>query len=192
MPLATHELVHIAHPLGGQAQAMATLRGGGVHQADALLGTWATETGILNRVVALRALDPPEGEVDTLGHDDGRLLGEVRRRMTVRRAVNAVVLASPVLELRQYTPHAGQCATFLDAMLSALQHRERYSLCAGVWTTRERGHDVVVHLWGYRAFDERVTVRNAAMRDDAWNAYRAYIRPLLATMHSTLLVRVSP
>jgi hypothetical protein len=77
-------------------------------------------------------------------------------------------------------------------MLAALPHRERYSPCAGVWTSRERGRDVVVHLWAYRSYDDRLAARAAAARDEAWAAYRSSLPPLLAAMHATLLVPIAP
>lgn len=187
----THELVHVTHPLGAQEQALAALRDERAHSAHALLGVWAAETGVLNRVVALWSCNGSEGEAGTLGDDDWSSGGEVRQRMTARRALDAAAIAAPIVELRQYAPHAGKCEAFVAAMLDALPHRERYSPCAGMWTTRERGHDVVVHMWAYRTFDERVTARTAAMRNDAWGVYRKAIRPMLASMRSTLLTAVS-
>lgn len=192
MTVATHELVAVTHPLGEQDVAREALGAERARRPGALLGAWSTETGILNRVVALWTVDDASTGAGTNGDDDWLSGREVRRRMTARRRLATETLSAPLLELRRYAPHPGQCETFVTALLDALPHREKYSPCAAVWTTQERGRDVVVHLWSYRSFDARLSARRAAMRDEGWEVYRKAIRPMLQAMHSTLLSPLAP
>lgn len=192
MAAVTHELAYVTHPLGQQGTAREALRAERARRPDALLGAWGAETGILNRIVALWSVEGASMGAGTAGDDDWLSGSEVRRRMTARRRIANEALSAPLLELRHYAPHRGQCEAFVAALLDALPHREKYSPCAAVWTTQERGCDVVVHLWSYRTFDERLSARDAAMRDEGWAAYRQAIRPMLQAMHSTLLVPVTP
>jgi NIPSNAP len=182
-----HVLESIPHALGAQASAVEALHESCGDRVGVILGAWATEYGTLNRVVALREWTGDRSDDSTAG-DDWLSAEPVRRYLTPRRGLRTELLASPLLELRLYAPQPGQCERFVDALLTALPHRERYSPCAGVWTSRERNRDVVVHLWSYRSFDARLQARAAAMQDESWGAYRITIRPLLAAMQASLLM----
>jgi hypothetical protein len=192
VPGDLHELVFAPHALGDQPAAVRALRDEESARRDALLGAWSAEYGVLNRLVSLWALATPApgATAGTIGTGDWLAAEPVVRRMANRRAFDAEAAAAPLLELRQYAPRPGQRDAFVAALLEALPYRERYSPCAGIWTTSERGSDVVVHLWGYRSFEARLQARAAAMRDSAWDAYRVSIRPMIAAMHAVLLVPV--
>ena len=45
-----------------------------------------------------------------------------------------------------------------------------------------------IHLWRYKNLEERFKARGDAMKDPDWQAYLAKGPPLLAEMHSTLLM----
>lgn len=186
-----HVLESLPHALGEQASAVEALHERRGDRLGVLLGAWATEYGALNRVVALREWMGDRSGGSTAG-DDWLSAEPVRRYMTPRRELRTELLASPLLELRIYAPEPGQGERFVDALLTALPHRERYSPCAGVWTSRERNRDVVVHLWPYRSFDERMQARATAMQDESWGAYRIAIRPLIAAMQASLLTPLLP
>lgn len=154
-----------------------------------LLGAWTSEYGTLNRVVSLWSA--PAAGAQTPDYDDW-LVGEmVRKPLDVRRPFDARAVAAPLFELRQYAMQPGAVEPFIAALLTALPYRERYSPCGGLWTTRERGRDVAVHLWPYTSFAARQEARERAQRDPRWNEYRAAIRPLVAAMHASLLVPLS-
>lgn len=180
-----HELVLAPHRLGGQAAAVQSLRERSAARPGTLLGAWTSEYGPLNRVVSLwsEAADAPEGA----DSDDWLATEPVRKMLRVRRAFVAVATSAPLAELRQYALQPGAGERFVAALLAALPYRERYSPCAGLWTTRERGRDVAVHLWPYASFDERLAARERAQRDPRWNDYRVTIRPLVAAMQAALL-----
>nr|WP_240980481.1 NIPSNAP family protein [Ramlibacter agri] len=87
-----------------------------------------------------------------------------------------------------YAARPGQCDDFLAALLQALPFRERYSPCAAVWKSSERDVEIAVHLWAYENLQQRMAARSAAMQDPDWSAYRASIRPMLASLQAWLLL----
>lgn len=186
MEPVTHELVHSPHALARQEDALRAVRARR-DRGGQLLGLWNAETGTQNRIVSLWAIDDPARTAGTDGRDAWMSADEVHRGLVARRAVATHLLASPLVELRRYAPHAGQCETFVSALLRALPHRERYSPCAGLWTSREGDRDIVVHLWAYPSYEARLTARAAAHRDAAWSEYRVAIRAMLGPMHATLM-----
>lgn len=183
-PDRRHELVFTPHALGGQAAAVQGLHDDAQGRPGDLLGAWTCEYGPLNRVVSLWREPAAESAP---GDDDWVATAPVRKTLTVRRAYDAQHAAAPLAELRQYALQPGAVETFVAALLAALPHRERYSPCAGLWTTQERGRDVAVHLWPYASFAARLAAREAAQRDPQWNEYRIAIRPLVAAMQASLL-----
>jgi hypothetical protein len=192
--VAGHQLMVRPHALGAQAAARDEVVRDAQHRGDALLGMWQTEYGPVNRVVALWELTTPArlDATPTIDHDSWLIDDPVRHPLAIRRGVNRDALASALVEWRQYTPHPEHCETFVAALLAALPHRERYSPCIGVWTSREAGRNTVIHLWGYRSFDERNIARTRAAANPGWAVYRTAIRPLIASMRATLLTPLTP
>ncbi|MFO1302174.1 MAG: NIPSNAP family protein [Burkholderiales bacterium] len=188
--MATHELLHLTHPLGAQDAALEAVRTRS-HRHGPPIAVWNAETGTQNRIVSLWALDGDRSVPATTGGEDWLDGDHVSRTLEACRPVAADSLRAPLVELRCYAPHPGQCGSFVTALLDALPHRERHSPCAGLWTTRQRDRDVVVHLWPYASYDARLAARAAAHRDPAWGEYRARIRPMLAAMHATLMSPVA-
>lgn len=189
MPISVmpNELIFDTHPAGAQQACLQALPSAPIASATRLLQAWATECGPLNRVVTLW-----QGEIGDDASERERALDwmegqRVSRLLSPRREVVASLLASPLLELRMYATHRGRCEDFVQALLAALPFRERYSPCAGLWTTRERGTDVAVHLWAYDSLETRMQARARAAADADWSRYRASIRPLLQHMQAVLL-----
>jgi len=180
-----HALVLTPHALGAQEAAVRSLRAESAQRPGALLGAWTGEYGPLNRVVALWTEAADAAAV--ADSDDWLATAPVRKVLAVRRTFDPPGASAPLAELRQYAMHPGALEPFVAALLAALPYRERYSPCAGLWTTRERDRDVAVHLWPYASFDARLAARRDAQRDPQWNDYRAAIRPLIAAMQATLL-----
>lgn len=186
---AVHALTWEGFALGAQAQAFSELAARAT-PGQRRLATWTTEYGPLNRLVSL--WDAPSGATAATASlaPDWLDPGQSHAVLTPQRALRTDLLQAPLLELRMYAAHEGRCGDFLQALLAALPHRERYSPCAGVWKAHERGRDVVVHLWAYENLEARMAARTAAMGDASWSIYRATIRPMLARMQAFLLVPV--
>lgn len=193
---ASHALVLTAHPLGGQAEALRAASAGRAKHEGRCLAVWATESGPLNRVVALwKRYDPgPDGAPASRAPAGGALDWLDGRPLTyplrARRGVREHLLAAPLLELRMYATHAGRCEEFIGALLAALPYRERHSPCVGLWSTHERGRDIAVHLWAYDSCDQRLRARRDAAADSGWAAYRRRIPPLLQHTQALLLAPV--
>ena len=58
----------------------------------------------------------------------------------------------------------------------------------GAWTGEVPQPNEWIHLWRYKNLQERFEARAAAMKDPEWQTYLAKGPPLLAEMHSTLLM----
>ncbi len=162
---------------------------------DGLIAAWATEYGPLNRVLTLRNARTEDAASEksetTETPDDWLAPRNMVRQLEVRRPLRMDLLAKPLHELRMYAARPGRCEEFVEALVGALRYRERYSPCAGVWTTRERGVDLAVHLWSYDSLEQRMAARDAALRDADWSSYRASIRPLLVNLQAWLLTSVA-
>ncbi|MES2975175.1 MAG: NIPSNAP family protein [Pseudomonadota bacterium] len=192
MGAMVHELVADFFEAGGQAGAVERLKAAQATRRQKLIAAWTPEYGLLNRLTTLW-----EGDADALppgaGADpdtDWMSSASTSHVLVPRRPVRMDQLAAPILELRTYAMHEGRCETFVNALLTALPHREKYSLNAGVWTTRERGVDLVYHLWTYESLAQRMAARDGAMKDEGWSIYRASIRPLLRGLKASLLTPV--
>jgi len=189
-------LTFYGHHLGRQTDAIASAQAESRKRRIDPLSMFVTEYGPLNRLVTLghAHTDGIESErkrfVDTSGMD--WLNHEtLHYALEPRRCVKPDLLGAPLIELRMYATQAGQRDNFLNAMLTALPHRERYSPCAGIWSTHERGWDVVVHLWAYEDLQQRSDARTRSGQDPDWGSYRTSIRPFLARMQAMLLVPVA-
>jgi hypothetical protein len=180
------------HDPGAPASAQAAVRAERARQGLPAQGTWATEYGPLNRIVSLWAPTHAETIADSAQpRADWLDASRYGYALRTRRALRTDLLASPLLELRMYAAQPGCCEDFVGRLLHALPYRERYSPCAGVWVTQERGWDIAVHLWAYDSLAHRMAARDASVADADWTAYRAGIRPLLKHLQAFLLVPVS-
>jgi len=194
MAALVHELVADFFEAGGQAAAIERLKGEQARRRQKLVAAWTPEYGLLNRLTTLWESDadslPPGAGADPA--TDWLSTASTSHVLVPRRPVRMEQLAAPILELRTYAMHDGKCETFVNALLTALPHREKYSLNAGVWTTREHGVDLVYHLWTYDSLAQRMAARDAAMKDEGWSVYRAAIRPLLRGLKASMLTPVKP
>jgi len=183
-----HALVIDTHAAGEQQAALEALRALGDSRQATLLHTWSTEFGPLNRIVSVwdgeGMLVPEEAERPLDWLDDRRL----SRALQPRHLADHRLLAAPLLEMRMYAAHPGKCEFFVEALLEVLPFRERYSPCAGIWTTRERGRDVAIHMWSYESLEMRMQARARAAVDPDWSRYRTSVRPLLHSMQAMLLI----
>ena len=95
---------------------------------------------------------------------------------------------SHVYELRIYRTVLGGAQQYGKDFLEVKEAREKYSPIWGAWTGEFPQPNEWIHLWRYKNLEERFKARGAAMKDPDWQAYLAKGPPLLAEMHSTLLM----
>jgi NIPSNAP len=166
-------------------------------------GYWTAEFGALNQIWHL-------WKYDSL-NDRERLRGELMKNQdwtkkyvpTIRpwiqrqdlRVMNAVVDIRPhdnttgnLYELRIYRTVLGGAAQYGENFKAVRAARDKYSPIWGAWTGELPQPNEWIHLWRYKNLAERFEARAAAMKDPEWQAYLAKGPPLLAEMHSTLLM----
>ena len=166
-------------------------------------GYWTAEFGALNQIWHL-------WKYDSL-NDRERLRGELMKNKdwtgkyvpTIRpwiqrqdlRVMNPVVDIRPhdnttgnLYELRIYRTVLGGAAQYGENFKAVRAARDKYSPIWGAWTGELPQPNEWIHLWRYKNLQERFEARAAAMKDPAWQAYLAKGPPLLAEMHSTLLI----
>jgi hypothetical protein len=95
-----------------------------------------------------------------------------------------------IVEMREYTLHAGKVPAYLQLYeREGLPiQREILGHMVGYYTT-EVGPAVnqVVHLWAYDSFDERQQRRARLAADPGWQSYLEKMRPMLAAQTNRLL-----
>lgn len=91
-------------------------------------------------------------------------------------------------ELRAYRTQPGMARTYANLLASYLPVRERYSPIVGLWTGEAPQPNELVHLWAYPDLNSRMKVRADASADPKWQEFLAKGAPMLAEMHSTLLL----
>ena len=188
-PEPKHELVVTTHALGAQSLAFAEIaRERALRRDDELAALWATDYGPLNRLFTLWSVDQSRPvRNDSECHMDWLESERLVYALEERRALQVELLGANLIELRMYATKAGRCEAFVEALTEALPYRERYSPCVALWTTRESGWDVAVHIWAYGSFEERTVARRAAVADRGWAFYRSTIPPLIEFMQAFLL-----
>jgi hypothetical protein len=95
-----------------------------------------------------------------------------------------------IVEMREYTLVAGKVPEYFklyEAEGMAIQ-REILGRNLGYYST-EIGPSInmVVHLWAYASFDDRVARRKRLQADPGWQAYVQKIRPMLLAQTSRIL-----
>jgi hypothetical protein len=166
-------------------------------------GYWTAEFGALNQIWHL-------WKYDSL-NDRERLRGELAKnekwtkgyvpviRPLIQRqdlrVMNPVVDIRPddgttgnLYELRIYRTVLGGAQQYGENFKAVRAARDKYSPIWGAWTGELPQPNEWIHLWRYKNLQERFEARAAAMKDPAWQAYLAKGPPLLAEMHSTLLI----
>ena len=93
-----------------------------------------------------------------------------------------------IYELRIYRTQMGAAPQYGKNFLEVRAARDKYSKIWGAWTGEFPQPNEWLHLWRYKNLQERFEARAAAMKDPDWQAYLAKGPPLLAEMHSTLLM----
>ncbi len=79
-------------------------------------------------------------------------------------------------------------ATWAQLLVSTLPVRERYSPIVGLWTGEAPQPNEGVHIWAYPDLNSRMKARAEAAADPQWQDFLRQANPMLAEMHSTLLL----
>jgi len=58
----------------------------------------------------------------------------------------------------------------------------------GYFTSEIGELNLIVHLWGYDSFEERIRRRAELVANEAWQAYVAKIRPLVLRQENRILI----
>ena len=95
-----------------------------------------------------------------------------------------------IVEMREYTLHAGEVPVYLELYEReglAIQ-REILGRLVGYYAT-EIGDAInqVVHLWAYESFEDRAERRRRLAADPGWQAYLKKMRPMLVAQSSRLM-----
>lgn len=165
-------------------------------------GYWVSEFGQLNQIWHLwsyESLDARERLRGELARNERWRTEYVPnvRKLLIRqdiRFLNPVIDIKPpeaaghFYELRIYRTQPGAAATWARLLASVLPVRERYSPIVGLWTGEAPQPNEAVHLWAYPDLNIRMKARAEAAGDPDWRAFLAEGGPMLAEMHSTLLL----
>jgi len=168
-----HELLIDPCPIGAQANALESILLEPASQEDRCLGAWTIEYGALNRVVTLWdrvsgscvTSGPPTESIDWLSPK------RIGWRLEPRVSPHLDRFIAPFVDLRIYCLKTEKREELLTAFAENLPAREQFSLCAGMWAAKERDHDLMVHLWPYESFEERMAVRDKTITNKQWLNY---------------------
>ncbi len=94
-----------------------------------------------------------------------------------------------IIEQRTYDLWPGKVPDYMRRYEAQALHIQLKYLggLLGYYSTEVGPLNQVVHLWGYRDFEDRHTRREAMRADPAWAPYLAQIRPLIVRMENKLL-----
>eukprot|EP00284_Hemiselmis_tepida_P008494 CAMPEP_0174932762 /NCGR_PEP_ID=MMETSP1355-20121228/40914_1 /TAXON_ID=464990 /ORGANISM="Hemiselmis tepida, Strain CCMP443" /LENGTH=128 /DNA_ID=CAMNT_0016179211 /DNA_START=1 /DNA_END=384 /DNA_ORIENTATION=+ len=101
-------------------------------------------------------------------------------------------------ELRQYDIKPDQIKMYLaetkkHAADRAGAFNSPGSRFLGFWSTEIGGNlNRVHHLYHYADYDTRDAVRDAAAKNEAWNAYLAKVKPAMLSQQSSAFIEASP
>lgn len=165
-------------------------------------GYWTTEFGPLNRVVHLWSyadlnermrLRAELGKLDAwangfLPQAVPFVLAQDNQFLTPIRPLKRPPEKGNIYELRQYRCHPGKAGAFAGLIERYYPAREKYSLNCGAWLTESGGLHGIAHLWAYRDLNSRFAARKAAAEDPEWQDFVRQVQPLLADMHSMVLI----
>jgi hypothetical protein len=73
-----------------------------------------------------------------------------------------------IIEMRTYTLQPGTLAEVEKRFGEALPIREKHSRLAAFWHTEVGPLNQIIHVWAYDSFEQRLKVREAAMKEPGW------------------------
>lgn len=152
----------------------------GRQQYSDLAGLWHTEVGPLNQVVHIWPYEDmaQRTQVRARSVADGKWPPNTREFIMNMRSEILIPAPfmelmkprkiGPVYEMRTYTYAPGDIPKVLDAWSTKIAERARLSPLAGCWYSDLGELNRFVHLWAYRSFDERATVRQESREKGIW------------------------
>lgn len=168
-----HELLIDPYPIGSPAGTLAAVLQEPGNQNARCLAAWTSEYGAINRLVTL--WERVDGHCLTSGSPMESIdwLSPIRMGWQLDPQVELCTdyLSAPFVDLRFYSIKPGKREEILATFVENLTAREKYSPCAGMWAAKERDRDLMVHLWPYESFEQRMAVREETFRDADWLQY---------------------
>ena len=74
-----------------------------------------------------------------------------------------------IIEMRTYTVRPGTIAEVVKRFGDALPNRQKYGdQLVAVWQSEVGQLNQFIHVWAYDSFEQRTSVRGAAMKDPGW------------------------
>ncbi len=74
-----------------------------------------------------------------------------------------------IIEMRTYTVRPGSIAEVVKRFGDALPNRQKYGdQLVAVWQSEVGQLNQFIHVWAYDSFEQRTSVRDAAMKDPGW------------------------
>jgi len=95
-----------------------------------------------------------------------------------------------IIDERIYTLHPGKTAEYLklyEAKGMPVQVRVLGNML-GYFQTEFGPLNQIIHLWGYKSFEDRQERRAKLFKEDEWKAYLKEMRPLLRSQENKLLI----
>jgi hypothetical protein len=152
----------------------------GRQQYSDLAGLWHTEIGPLNQVVHIWPYDDMAQRTDirTRSVADGKWPPNTREFIVHMRSEILIPAPfmepmkprdiGPVYEMRTYTYAPGDIPKVLDAWSTKIAERVEFSPLAGCWYSDLGDLNRFVHLWAYKSFEVRASVRRETREKGIW------------------------
>ena len=145
-----------------------------------MAGFWHTEIGPLNQVVHIWPYDDLNQRAEVRGQASKTAewpppTAHITLNMQSEILVPAPFMTpmsardiGPLYELRTYTYPPGAIPEVIDAWGKSIVAREQLSPLAGCWFSEIGGLNKLIHLWAYRSFEERLSIRAEAVEKGIW------------------------
>jgi hypothetical protein len=143
-------------------------------------GFWSTEVGPLNQVVHIWPYEDLNARTDIRGKAVAAGAWPPNTSEFIVNMQSDIYLPAPFMtplgdreigplyEMRIYTYAPGDIPKVIEAWGEAIEERQKYSPLAGAWYTEIGGLNKWVHLWAYKDFAERTTVRAVTREKGVW------------------------
>jgi hypothetical protein len=94
----------------------------------------------------------------------------------------------PVYEWRSYTSWTWKEGIFLDRVGAAVEERQKLSTLIAYWRGEIGSQNHLVHVWAYKSLDDRMRIRQEAMKGNTWPPD---VRELLVAQETKILEAAS-
>jgi len=90
-----------------------------------------------------------------------------------------------IVEMRTYQLRPGTVPQFEERFGEKLPLRQKFSPLAALWHTEVGPLNTVIHMWPYDSFEERMRIREAAIKSGSWPANTS---EFIVSMQSEILI----